>query len=606
MDEKKRSISKETKQPMPKYQKTILRVLIGFFVLILLFTILSRAVDSLTVPVVQTTEPKSGNLEFVTTADGQVEPRKELSLSLDSGYKIKDILVREGQEVKEGDVLIELDLESIQKKIDEAQLAYDKALLSYDMAHIQEGKVKDNTAMESALERKERTLQDSQKAEDEKEQAVVLAMEDLQKAKDALVKAELNLEDSANRTREDDLKKAKEKVDNLVKEKEDLVFKNSQDLYIAQRDVEDAYKEYSKPIDNTGSDSDSSQYVDDTRWRRAQEDYAIKQQNADIAVKKKQEEIDKAVAEYNEVLNKPADEYDVVKTAQSQVEQCKVDIESKERALQKAIDDRDSQIEKTGRDVEDANLDIEKQQIAEAKERKTEAAAREKEALSKESDEMDLDVKRRELELIQRMMQDGADLKAPQDGVITKISVNVGATSSGETAITMSDNVEGMIFKAVLNTEDCKYIKRGDAVKVTPAGSNTAIEGAVVEGMQNLVGDKSGKTEVIVKLPETFKDIGVMATMRVERKSDNYQIVLPLDTINTENNKNYVFVLSEKETVLGKESIVERRDVNVIDKDKNNAAISMDGSLMGGDKIIKQSEKSLKNGDRVRINENAS
>ena len=61
-----------------------------------------------------------------------------------------------------------------------------------------------------------------------------------------------------------------------------------------------------------------------------------------------------------------------------------------------------------------------------------------------------------------------------------------------------------------------------------------------------------------------------------------------------------ILVVSEKETVLGEELIAKKIDVKVEKKDGEFAAIS-DGVIGRSEKVIVDSNKTVEDGDRVRL-----
>lgn len=100
-------------------QRASLRLLSLFFGAILLFTFLSRAIDSFSVPLVGTIEPKSGTLLHTASGFGAAESAQQVPVTTLPDCLIADISVREGQSVQEGDTLLTLDLEDLERKIAE-------------------------------------------------------------------------------------------------------------------------------------------------------------------------------------------------------------------------------------------------------------------------------------------------------------------------------------------------------------------------------------------------------------------------------------------------------------------------------------------------------
>ena len=76
---------------------------------------------------------------------------------------------------------------------------------------------------------------------------------------------------------------------------------------------------------------------------------------------------------------------------------------------------------------------------------------------------------------------------------------------------------------------------------------------------------------------------------------------LPLSALRQgEGSDYYVLVVTEKETVLGEELTAQKVDVKVEKRDGEYAAVT-EGALGRNDKIIIDSNKAIKDGDRVRL-----
>lgn len=68
-----------------------------------------------------------GSLEQTVSATGNVAPQSEVTLSFESSGRIAQVLVQEGQQVKAGDTLAELDTTSLQLQVAQAQASLDSA-----------------------------------------------------------------------------------------------------------------------------------------------------------------------------------------------------------------------------------------------------------------------------------------------------------------------------------------------------------------------------------------------------------------------------------------------------------------------------------------------
>ena len=96
-------------------RKKFIEWLGAFFAVMLGFTVLSRAADSMTVAEVITKVPQNQVITHKVTGSGKVEGTSERALFALAGLRVERVLAKEGQFVKEGDVLIEFSLESLQE-----------------------------------------------------------------------------------------------------------------------------------------------------------------------------------------------------------------------------------------------------------------------------------------------------------------------------------------------------------------------------------------------------------------------------------------------------------------------------------------------------------
>ncbi|MBO7743018.1 biotin/lipoyl-binding protein [Paenibacillus sp. MWE-103] len=93
--------------------------------LLLFFTFFSQTLLSFTLPKATAEEAASGSLAFALEGSGTVQPVSVASLANPAGWKVRDILVREGDRVKQGQTLITYDASAA-----EQELADETALLA--------------------------------------------------------------------------------------------------------------------------------------------------------------------------------------------------------------------------------------------------------------------------------------------------------------------------------------------------------------------------------------------------------------------------------------------------------------------------------------------
>ena len=95
-------------------QRTAVRLLSGFFAMMLIFTILSRIATDLTIAKVRTDTVKPGVLVQSYTTPGTLEARDTLDIVLPGNLRISNRMVQAGDCVNAGDEILKLDLDSIQ------------------------------------------------------------------------------------------------------------------------------------------------------------------------------------------------------------------------------------------------------------------------------------------------------------------------------------------------------------------------------------------------------------------------------------------------------------------------------------------------------------
>ena len=157
-----------------------------FFAVMILFTILSRAIYQYGTAVVRTEMPSSGTINHTVQITGKVLQNQELAVTTIGGLRIGSICVNEGQHVKQGDVLFILDLDYL----DEAILKQEQDMKKQQLS------VWDAWAQNSNAQ-KQRENQQAQ-AEENYDNAVAQAQTAVDRAKRDLDRAKTALENFYN------------------------------------------------------------------------------------------------------------------------------------------------------------------------------------------------------------------------------------------------------------------------------------------------------------------------------------------------------------------------------------------------------------------------
>lgn len=185
-----------------------------------------------------------------------------------------------------------------------------------------------------------------------------------------------------------------------------------------------------------------------------------------------------------------------------------------------------------------------------------------------------------------------------RDGTITNVQVTSGSTTTSSVAISMADESEGNQFVAQVPKESKKKIAVGQDVILNSSSGNTSIDGLKIDSIKENEENKD-LLDVSVKLPKGKGKIGEYASLVIPQSSKKYSLCVPLEVIHTENKENFVLVMSTQDTVLGTEEVARKVPVIIAEKNSKLAGIK-EGSLSPWDEIISTSNKSIKDGDRVR------
>lgn len=122
----------------------LIKVLAGFFALMLLFTFLSRAADSVNVAQVETKTAQNQVITHEVTGTGKVMGTRERAVFTQEGQKVQQVYVQEGQTVKKGDVLLKFSVKYLEKTIKEKQ----------DSIETLQGKINDLLSAQSVNQQK--------------------------------------------------------------------------------------------------------------------------------------------------------------------------------------------------------------------------------------------------------------------------------------------------------------------------------------------------------------------------------------------------------------------------------------------------------------------
>lgn len=159
----------------------------------------------------------------------------------------------------------------------------------------------------------------------------------------------------------------------------------------------------------------------------------------------------------------------------------------------------------------------------------------------------------------------------------------------------MTDYGAGLKFVGQLSPDDAKYVSVGDTVTLHGTKGDkevtvTAIERDEEEGVIN--------ASALVSTQDF--SLGETVSMKALKESEKYKYTVPSTAVYQADGKNYVLMVQTESTVLGEQEVARKMEVKVLEKNESYAALD-DSVVDEKSKIITDSDRYVKTGDRVRI-----
>lgn len=476
-----------------RFQSAAVKGFAALLIVMLAFTMISRAAASFTTAQVETESPSARKIDHTVTAEGTVEKNRELAVLTQPGLLVKTVYVSEGEKVSAGAELALLEPESIQEAIHS---------LENDILVLQlQNEAAENNAAKAQQERdtqQKRAKEDYQRTMDAQASLVASAEEQLRCAREALA-----------------------------------AFDQQSDSPMQGEE---------KPSGDESSDGNAQEPSGNESGGEDSNAEALKQRV-------------EARTELENAVNEA------------------------QRAYEAALRSQEQAGVEAARQVEDAAG-------AEAKDN------------SIQINNLSIKEKEKELKKLKELAENGGTVTAPVDGIVTQMALVTGQRTTDTAAVTMADLSSGMRYTAQISEEDGKYVAIGDPVTLKAGGKEYG-------DLQILSLEQDSESKMItvtVLLEPDTLSIGDTAVFKTTKQSDSYPLTVPMSAVRMDNNKNFVLVIEEEETVLGVQLAARRVDVTVEDQNGLYAAISSE-MLSESSRVITFCEDYVKAGDRVRLRE---
>lgn len=215
--------------------------------------------------------------------------------------------------------------------------------------------------------------------------------------------------------------------------------------------------------------------------------------------------------------------------------------------------------------------------------------------------EMELKLKKLELDNAEKKLPQNGSIIAPIDGIIKTVAVNNGyVAGNGQVLFEIIKKDAPLTIEWELNDIKAKALKAGDAVNFeTGSGDNKKVVEDKITGKQYSPKDGMYIFTSDVDADDADLKEGQKVAVNVTQKSAFYKFILKNSSISRQGQQICIFVLKERDGVLGKENYVISVPVKVEESDDLNSAIS--GYVSADDDIVIFSSKALTDGTQVKL-----
>ena len=551
------------------------RFTVGFLIVMVIFTFLSRALDSVTIARVQTGYGKQGSVSYRITGEGTFEADRLSYRPLPEGMRVDTILARPGDVVQAGDTILTLQMEPLQEKREELAVALRQAELALEQERLSGREIPRVTQEMLALQQ----MEVDQRALELGRQDLADAKEDYDQNVDAL---RLEYDRLAGRSEDEIRQDAKEALKSARRVYDAAKLDRDSAVKRAEREV----REKQKKLDRLNAQEDpSEEAVADAEeaLAAAEEDLELVKEEQDILVEEAKASLRSAEEDYDDRS------YDTLKAQ----EDCKKAYEDGVKAEDEKLAQAQRRVLELEEALRQSGQNLENARITDAGTRSEEEKTREISRLRQESMELDLEQKRRSLAKVEELISREGAVTAVSRAVVAGLDLQEGGLIGAADQIRLAEG--RMLFQAQVDKEDAALLAQGQRMSLKRTGEAKELN-AVVESVDRLSED--GKCTVSASLAEGDGWLGETCSFTVVLQSGVYPMVIPIEALREDTIGYFCLAVQPEKTILGEELTAVRVNVEVLEKSSTSAAVS--GAVTSVTPLVLSSNKSVSPGDRVR------
>ena len=565
-----------------------------FFLLMVLFTLLSRAVYQHGTAVVTVQTPSGGTIDHKVQITGKTVQNQEVAVTTIGGLRVGSVCVNEGQQVKQGDVLFTLDLSYLEEAIVKQEQEMKKQQLSVWDAWAQ-----NSNAQKQKENQQAQAEENYDNAVSRAQTAVNRAKRDLERAKTALENYRNGITDNeaeeaaltlACQEARADLANATAALDSLQQEVnravEDAISQAEQELgqaalqAVTQTPEETSPEETTAPTETVTAPEPTPIATELTQAEKDQIEASVRASYADrlsaaqTAVQTAQQAVSDADAELEAFHQRQS----------SSAELSEQDLLDALEQAQELYDDTLAALEtaKTtyGRAINSANLPAGTSNSAQI-------------------GQITYDQMNAELAKLQALREGEGKILSPTEGIVTKCHVQTGEKTTDTTAVLLADLSQGCKFSGLATEEDSKFIGVGDKVQLQ-TGTGKVYKDIPVTTFSSTE-EAGGGYRLTVQIPADPLSLGANVQLNFTKRSPVYSCCVPLSALRLDSrNQPYVLVVEEGKSVMGAELQARKVSVTVVEQNDVMAALA-EGAVGPKERVIVSADREIDPGSRVRV-----
>lgn len=575
---------KEDYDPRRK-REVIKTILIIFLAGLLVLTFFSNTIMNKSLSQITTERTTSGKLTERIRGSGMVMSNQSYGVTVDGNKVIDTIMVKTGQEVEKGDVLMTVGtgeseaLNAAVEALEALELEYNKALLAPGADYTAE-----NQAIKNARE----------------DLAEAIRKRDDAAANQGNIQAE-----------KDSYKENKSQLSYYTKQQTKLT------AIISAIDMDDymsAPAEYSGELISLKSDAEDAEKIYQeklavyTAMFGASDENETEEESTDTApAAVSPDEISAAktaMEEAETARNAASDAYETRKTElRSEYSTQLAEAESNIEYYTALIEEYESGMSGEGMTLEMLNEDVKAKQraledlIAQLDKTQKDNANQDKlESLDLAAMKKNIDKAKEKVEKLKKE-NETTEIISKYSGVVSSVNAKAGdETIPDMEIITIDISSEGYTVEIVVEGEKTKKIKKGVAAEVLNNWSGN-VE-AVLTNIKNDTTPNS-KNRILVFTVTGDVESNTNLDLSIPCGSGNYDTIVPKSSVYSDNKGSFVLTVQSKSSPLGNRYYAQRVPVEVIASDEMSSAVS--GSINYGDYVIIAASKPVSPGDQVRM-----